>query len=94
LSRLRAGTGKALPASDELVAFGLLGALENVVMRASWDGRYSRRDVMWTSLCLFLAIQAVYGGRVDLTQELAGYAHVVEELARAAPPLPPAALSP
>jgi AcrR family transcriptional regulator len=94
LTRLRAGLGEALPASDELVAFGLLGSLANVMMRASWDERYSTRDVLWTSLCLFLAIRAVYSGRVDLTHELAGYAHLVEELARSAPPVPPAALSP
>jgi AcrR family transcriptional regulator len=93
LTRLRQGGGAALPVSDELVAFGLLGALENVVMRASWDERYSRRDVMWTTLCVFLAVQATYTGRLDLTEELARYAETVERLADSAPPVPPAALS-
>ena len=93
LTRLRAGGGGALPASDELVAFGLLGVLENVVMRASWDDKYSRRDVMWASLCIFLAVQAGYTGRLDLTEELAKYAEMVERLANSPPPVPPAALS-
>lgn len=92
LTRLREGGGKALPTSDELVAFGLLGALENVVMRSSWDDQYSKRDVMWTALCIFLAIQALYTGRLDLSQELAKYAGMVERLSGSAPPVPPAAL--
>ncbi|HEY5529736.1 MAG TPA: TetR family transcriptional regulator [Thermoleophilia bacterium] len=93
LTRLRTGGGEALPASDELVAFGLLGSLENIIMRASWDDRYSTRDVLWTSLCLFLAVQAVYSGRVDLAQDLARYTVVVEQLARSAPPVPPSVVS-
>jgi AcrR family transcriptional regulator len=93
LARMRAGAGRALPASDELVAFGLVGVLENVVMRSSWDERYSRRDVMWTSLCIFLAVQAIYTGRLDLTEQLAKYGEMVRRLADSAPPVPPAARS-
>ena len=37
LDSLRRKAGTALPASDELMAFGLLGGVENIVMRASWD---------------------------------------------------------
>ena len=80
-----------LPAHDELVAFGLLGALENVVMRASWDDRFSVRDVLWTTLCLFLAIRAVYEGRVDLSDDLVKYKALVDELSDSPPPVPPAA---
>lgn len=93
LAQLRRAGGAALPVSDELVAFGLLGVVENVVMRASWDDRYSTRDVMWTTLCIFLALQAAYTGRLDLTQELAKYAEMIERLADSPPPLPPAAMS-
>ena len=93
LVRLREERGTILPTADELVAFGLLGGVENIVMRASWDERYSKRDVLWTTLCLFLAVQALYTGRLDLGGELARYAELVDRLAKAAPPVPPAALT-
>jgi AcrR family transcriptional regulator len=91
LEDLRAKAGTTLPASDELMAYGLLGGLENVVMRASWDDRYSRADVLWTTLCMFLAVQALYSGRLDLRAEFARYAGGVEQLAAEPPPVPPAA---
>lgn len=91
LTALRARGRGALPAHDELVAFALLGALENVVMRASWDDRFSVRDVLWTTLCLFLAIRAVYEGRVDLSDDLAKYKVLVDDLSESPPPVPPAA---
>jgi AcrR family transcriptional regulator len=93
LSDLRRRAGTALPASDELMAYGLLGGVENVVMRASWDGRYSRSDVLWTTLCMFLAVQALYSGRVDIQGELERYAVTVARLAETPPPVPPAAVS-
>ena len=39
----RSRAARRLPASDELMAFGLLGGVENIVMRASWDDRYSTK---------------------------------------------------
>jgi AcrR family transcriptional regulator/predicted DNA-binding transcriptional regulator AlpA len=92
LTRLREESRTALPAADELVAFGLLGGVENIVMRASWDGRYSTRDVLWTTLCVFLAVEALYAGRLDLGRDLERYSGLVERLAETAPPVPPAAL--
>jgi AcrR family transcriptional regulator len=87
-------TGQAdLPALDELVAFSLLGGVENVVMRASWDGAYSTKDVLWTVLCVFLAVKAVYTGKLDLSEELAKYSETVDRLAASPPLVPPAALS-
>jgi AcrR family transcriptional regulator len=93
LRRLREGGAAGLPALDELVAFALLGGLENVVMRASWDGRYSTKDVLWTTLCVFLAVEAMYAGRLDLNADLAKYAAVVDRLADLPPPVPPDPLS-
>ena len=63
------------------MAYGLLGGVENVVMRASWDDRYSRSDVLWTTLCMFLAVQALYSGRLDLRAEIERYADMVAHLA-------------
>ncbi len=93
LSTLRRDSGVSLPASDELMAYGLLGGVENVVMRASWDDRYSRADVLWTTLSMFLAVQALYAGRVDLESEFARYADTVVRLAATPPPVPPDAVS-
>ena len=69
LADLRQKAGTRLPASDELMAYGLLGGVENIVMRASWDDRYSRTDVLWSTLCMFLSVQALYSGRLDLSEE-------------------------
>jgi AcrR family transcriptional regulator len=92
LARIREESGVALPVSDELVTFALLGGVENAVMRASWDQNYSTREVLWTTLLLFLAVQAVYSGRLDLSAELSKYAQVVDQLSETRPPVPPAAL--
>jgi AcrR family transcriptional regulator len=93
LARLREQGGAALPAADELVAFALLGGVENIVMRASWDERYSTKDVLWTTLCVFLGVEAIYSGRLDLTEQLAKYAGIIDQLASSPPPIPPDALS-
>ena len=90
---LRRHGGARLPAVDELMAFGMLGAVENIVMRASWDERYSNEDVFWTTLCMFLAVEAVLTGRVDLSDRLARYAETVRRLAAQPPPVPPDALA-
>lgn len=93
LEHTRSSAGTPLPVADELMAYALLGGLENVVMRASWDDRYSRSDVLWTALCVFLAVQSVYSGRLDLKAEFDRYTHTVEQLATTPPPVPPDALS-
>ena len=92
LESVRRQAGTTLPASDELMAYGLLGGVENIVMRASWDGRYSRSDVLWTTLCMFLAVQAMYSGRLDLRAEFERHADTVQRFAQTPPPVPPDAL--
>jgi AcrR family transcriptional regulator len=93
LMRLREEADTALPVTDELVAFGLLGGLENVVRRAAWDERYSVEDVLWTSLCIFLGVEAIYSGRVDLTHDLDRYRELVGRLAATPQPIPPGAVA-
>jgi AcrR family transcriptional regulator len=93
LEQIRRTAGTRLPAVDELMAYGLLGGVENVVMRASWDGRYSRADVLWTTLCMFLAVEALYSGRLDLRAEFERYSAAVDRLAATPPPVPPDAVS-
>ena len=81
--------GPAIP--DELVAYSMLGALEHTVMRSSWDGCYSRREVLATHLHVFLAVKALYEGRVDVSDEVARYGGLMDALAAGPPPRPPAA---
>ena len=90
LHTLRESVPSPPPVSEELLAYSLLGALDSTVLRASWDDKYSRRDTMWTHLCLFFAVEAVYTGDYDVASRAAPYAELVDQLADAAPPIPPA----
>jgi AcrR family transcriptional regulator len=91
LERMRIGSGTKLPAAAELVAFGLLGSVEDMVMRASWDRQYSTSDVLWSALCLFLAVEALYTGQLDVSARLATYVDRIEQLTAAPPVVPPEA---
>jgi AcrR family transcriptional regulator/predicted DNA-binding transcriptional regulator AlpA len=73
---------------DELVAYGFLGVLENMEMRAYWDDKYTERDIMRNLLTMFLAVRAVYEGRVDLTKDWEAIAGLVEQLAAELPKAP------
>ncbi len=73
---------------DELVSYAFLGAIENMQMRASWDTKYSRRDVMQNLLTMYMAVRAAYSGRVDLTGDWAAVAELVEKLAASNPTAP------
>ena len=62
-------------------------------MRTGWDLEYSNRDVLWVHLVIYLAVEALYTGRLDLSADLARYAELVNEMARKAPTIPPDAQS-
>jgi len=64
----------------ELVSYAFIGALESMQMRASWDGRYSRRDVMRNLLVMYMAVRGVLSGRVDVRGEWAAVARLVDSL--------------
>lgn len=66
---------------DELVAYSLLGAMDGTQMRASWDDRYTRADVIRTHLWVYLAIWAAMSGEVDIGARLARYEELVQSLA-------------
>lgn len=70
---------------DELVAYALLGALDNMQMRAAWDTKYGRLDVMRNLLAIHAAVRAAYAGRVDLTPDWAAVAELAAELAKTTP---------
>ncbi len=89
LGEARRENGTSPAVSDELVSYGIFGALENMTLRRSLDGMYSRRDVVRAQLFIYLAVQAVYRGELDLSAEMERYAEVVDRIARSEPPLPP-----
>ena len=70
---------------DELVSYAFLGALENTLMRATWDDKYTSQDIMRNVLAMFLAVRAAYQGRVDLTEEWQAIVPLVDELAARVP---------
>lgn len=77
------------PFSDELIAHALLGAFEQMLARASLDDEYSWREVVRTTLGLFLAMAAVYEGQVDVSVLKTRYGDLLDEVAQLPPPVPP-----
>jgi len=88
LARFRPGPDDP-PLSDELMSYGLFGAFQTMRMRASWDERFSRSDVMWNNVALFLAVLALYDGRLDVEGLKRRYADLIDEVASMEPPVIP-----
>jgi AcrR family transcriptional regulator len=92
LAGLRGGGEAAPPCSEELAAIGLQGAFERMLMRAAWDDAYDLRDAMRTHLVLYLALEAVLDGRLDISGRLAEVESLLDEVSRRPLPTPPPAL--
>jgi AcrR family transcriptional regulator len=73
---------------EELVSYAFEGALGSMQMRASWDDRYDKRDVIRNLLVMFMAARAAYSGRLRLTQEWEAVAGLVDRLAASGPHTP------
>ena len=71
--------------------YALYGAFQTMRMRASWDDRFSRSDVMWTNVVLNLAVLALYDGTIDVAAIKRRYSDLIEKLA-VMEPLEPSAL--
>ena len=85
LSALRDGSGRH-PFSDELVNYALYGAFQTMRLRASWDDRFSRSDVMWTNVLLNIAVRRLYDGSIDVAALKEKYGDLIDELAAVEPP--------
>jgi AcrR family transcriptional regulator len=85
LAALREGHD-GLPVSDELVNYALYGAFQTMRLRASWDDRFSRSDVMWTNILLNIAVRRLYDGSIDVGALKEKYAALIDELATIEPP--------
>jgi len=55
-------------------------------MRAEWDERFSREDVMWTNVALFLAVLTLYDGTLDVAELKRRYAGLIQEVVATPPP--------
>ena len=77
------------PISDELMSYGLFGAFQTMRMRATWDDRFSRSDVMWNNVAMFLAVLALYDGTLDVEAAKRRYADLIDEVAAMTPPVIP-----
>ncbi len=69
------------PFSDELVNYALYGAFQTMRLRASWDDRFSRSEVMWTNILLNIAVRRLYDGSIDVAALREQYAGLIDELA-------------
>jgi AcrR family transcriptional regulator len=74
------------PFSDELVNYALYGAFQTMRLRASWDDRFSRSEVMWTNILLNIAVRRLYDGSIDVAALREKYAALIDELAAVHPP--------
>ena len=76
------------PFSDELVSYAIVGAFEQMLVRASLDDEYSWRDVVHNTLGVFLAVLAVYRGDLDISELTTRYGKLLDEVAELPPPVP------
>jgi AcrR family transcriptional regulator len=91
-------SGSASPrTSDEMMAYALLGVIENSAMRLSWDQEYSAEDYLWTNFEAFAAIQAIYLGELSIEADTETYEPLLRALAANPPfafPVPHAPAAP
>jgi TetR/AcrR family transcriptional repressor of nem operon len=76
------------PVSDELMAYSMFGATEEIVMRASWDDEFSQRDIMMAHLFTYLSVEAAYTGEHNVAERLESYRGLIDRLVEAGPPVP------
>jgi AcrR family transcriptional regulator len=74
--------------SDWLVATAIMGVIEATVSRQGWDERYSKRDVLLTVLYIWLGIEAIYTGQVELGPAREEYEQWVDDLLSSPLPMP------
>lgn len=73
------------PFPDELVNYALYGAFQTMRLRASWDDRFSRSDLMWVNVLLNIAVRRLYDGSMDVAGLKEKYADLIDELAAIEP---------
>jgi DNA-binding transcriptional MerR regulator len=96
-SRVAEEIGRARPAdapppsvSDEMLAYGLLGALNYQSLRASWGDGVGTADFLRAHLFVHLAITAAVAGEIDIYGKLARYEELIQEVSAQPPKVSPA----
>jgi AcrR family transcriptional regulator len=84
LAALRQGPDDP-PFADELMNYALYGAFQTMRLRASWDDRFSRSDVMWVNVLLNIAVRRLYDGSIDVAALKEQYAARIDEVAAVQP---------
>jgi AcrR family transcriptional regulator len=77
------------PFPDELISHGIMGGFEQMLARASLDDTYSWRDIVRTTLGIYLSVIALYRGDLDAAALLEPYEAFLDEVAALPPPVPP-----
>lgn len=81
--------GAGPPATSlELLAYGLIGALHNATLRASWGEDFDRADVMRAHLWLYLAVLAALRGECDVDGQVERYEDLIRKFAGEEPKVP------
>jgi AcrR family transcriptional regulator len=68
------------PVSDEMLAYGLLGALNYQSLRSSWGEGVTTADFLRAHVFIYLAILAGVSGEVDIYGRLARYEPLIQEV--------------
>jgi AcrR family transcriptional regulator len=76
------------PFSDELVTHAIIGSFEQMWARAELDDEYSFKDILRTNLGVFLAISAMYRGELPITESMARYEKLIDDVVQLPPPVP------
>jgi AcrR family transcriptional regulator len=78
---LREDSGTTIRSSDEIMAYALLGIMEETAMRLQFDDCYSIGDYLWVNLEAYLPIRAQYAGRGIPKDEAEKYHEIISGLA-------------
>jgi AcrR family transcriptional regulator len=82
LARRRLDNGVSIPVADELVSFAVSGAIESIIMRASWDTDYSLEDVLRAAAAVLLGVTTMYSRGTDAARQMSTYVDIIERLAK------------
>jgi DNA-binding transcriptional MerR regulator len=85
----RAKTSSTPRASTELLAWSIIGAYHNALMRGSWDDTYTPADLVQTQLWLWMAVLAALAGDVDIDSRMKPYLDLIKQVAVSQPEMPP-----
>lgn len=88
LTELMRRSGRPSTHDAEMIAYALMGVLEDTAMRLSWDRKYSVADYYWVNLQATLGLMDRYGLR-EKEQDSAEYSSFIDELVAVGPPVPP-----